>query len=112
MSKHFILTANRLTDGRVVFFDGEGGWSEDRSRALLAEQGGGHDAALARARQSESDNVVVAIEAVEVERHDGAIRPLHLRDRIRFGGPTIFVAAGAEPQAAPAPAPGAIDPVI
>ena len=32
-----VVTANRLTDGVVVFFDRTSGWSEDLSDARVAE---------------------------------------------------------------------------
>ena len=42
-----IITANRLADGRVVFLDAEGGWTEDFHRAAIVADAAAKAAALA-----------------------------------------------------------------
>jgi hypothetical protein len=77
-----VITANRLTDGVVVFQTIDEAWSEDFNRAaVLAE-------ALARARRDETNNLVVDAYAVPVEERNGHFAPKALREAIRAAGPT------------------------
>ncbi len=84
-----ILTANRLTDGRIVYHAADGGWSEtlDGARVFAA---GEREAAEAAGRQGEDARLVVGAYLFPVAAEGGAIRPLSMRERIRaLGGPTI-----------------------
>jgi len=115
MAKTFkpqIVSANRLTDGAIVFLRADDGWSSSLDEAWFVEDETALAAALARAQTDAKDNAVVAIEAFEVRRTEKGVVPERLRDRIRVNGPTI--AAGCEPHTPPvaADAGGAIDPSI
>lgn len=84
-----ILTANRLTDGRIVYHAADGGWAEslDRARVFAAEEA---DEAEAAGRRDEDARLIVGAYLFPVEAGEGAIRPLSMRERIRAsGGPTI-----------------------
>lgn len=84
MSKTFV-TANRLTDGLVVFRTAEGAWSTAYADAALYD-----DSAAEVAAASSEATVVVGVYAVEVEQaEDGTWQPLTTRERIRVLGPSI-----------------------
>jgi len=83
-----IITANRLSDGVVVFQNDEGGWDDDFNRAAILEAKDAAAAALTRARVDEGRNIVVDAYAVEVEARNGHYAPKALREAIRAAGPT------------------------
>lgn len=93
MAKHiegpWIITANRLTDGRVVYLAPGDSWDPSAERAKLLKTEAQRDGALARAEEDERSNHVIAPEAVGAETHSGAPVPVRLRERIRAEGPTI-----------------------
>ena len=82
-----IVSANRLTDGRVVYLTRENGWSESiidgRSAATKEES----TALLADAEQAVEAGIVVAPYLVSMADDGGAFAPLHFRERIRLFGP-------------------------
>ena len=83
-----VITANRLTDGVVVFQTVGDIWSEDFNRArVLADPSATADA-LARAKLDEESNLVVDAYAVPVEERNGHFAPKALREAIRAAGPT------------------------
>jgi hypothetical protein len=82
-----IITANRLTDGVVVFVDSSGGWTEDFHRATVFADDS-RKAALAEAKQSEARNEVIDPYEVEIETRNGHFVPKALREAIRASGPT------------------------
>ena len=84
-----MITANRLSDGLVVFHDADGGWSEDFHRGAVLSDDGAKAAALARAEQSAADCEVVDPYAIEIESRNGHFVPKALREAIRASGPTI-----------------------
>ncbi|ABC22732.1 DUF2849 domain-containing protein [Rhodospirillum rubrum] len=83
-----VITANRLTDGKVVYRRGDGGWSADLAEALTLS-GEALAAELDRAR-AEPDTAVVGIYSHALEGGE----PAHLRERIRAQGPTVQAGAG------------------
>lgn len=101
-----VITANRLTDGVVVFQTVDKGWSENFNRASVCADPQATADALARAKQDEAANVVVDAYAVAVEERNGHIAPKALREAIRAAGPTIRrdlgkQASGLAPHASP-----------
>ncbi len=82
-----ILTANRLSDGEVVWF-ANGQWVETIARAEIAEDKAAEAALEAAGARGLADNLVVDVALIDVEIVDGAIHPLRLRERIRAAGPT------------------------
>ncbi len=83
-----VITANRLTDGVVLFQTADESWSEDFNRAAVLAGPETSAAALARARQDEASNLVVDAYAVPVEERNGHFAPKALREAIRASGPT------------------------
>jgi hypothetical protein len=84
-----IVTANRLTDGVVLFQDAAGGWVEDFGRAAIFPDAEATKAALLRAKHDEARDLVVDSYATEVELRNGHYAPKALRELIRASGPTI-----------------------
>jgi hypothetical protein len=104
-----VITANRLTDGVVVFQTADGGWTEDFNRASILPDPKATAEALSHAKQDEAQNVVVDSYAIVVEDRNGHFAPKALREAIRAAGPTIRrdlgkQASGQAPHAA-APSP-------
>lgn len=83
---HFIITANRLNDG-VVIYKTQNGWSE---HIAAAETVAGKDAAATLLASAELDPAI-AVGAYEVAVElDGATPvPLKYRERLRVTGPSI-----------------------
>jgi sulfite reductase (NADPH) hemoprotein beta-component len=84
-----VITANRLTDGVVVFQTADEAWSEDFNRAAVLPDPDATASALKRAKEDEANNIVVEPYAVVVEQRNGHIEPKALREAIRAAGPTM-----------------------
>jgi hypothetical protein len=84
-----VITANRLTDGVVVFQTIDECWTEDFNRAAVLPNPQATASALARAKQDEGNNIVVDPYAIVVEERNGHLAPKALREAIRAAGPTI-----------------------
>ena len=78
-----VITANRLTDGIVVYLAPDGGWTEDIGRARFAETEDETSILEAQANQAVKDRIVVAMYPMPVEIKDGAVDPLSVREKIR-----------------------------
>ena len=81
-----IATANRVTDGRVVFLDNRGAWHESMEGARVADDEATAETLDADAKLGEVANLVIGTYLIEVE--DQPLRPSRLRERIRAAGPT------------------------
>lgn len=92
-----VITANRLIDGIVVFQANEG-WVEDFAQAAIYETADVSKAALARAKEDETRDVVVEPYAVVVELRSGHYAPKALREFIRASGPTTRPDLGKQAQ--------------
>lgn len=85
--KHFALTANRLTDGRVVLLKTNGSWQDGTDQVLIAQDPKDFDAAAA---QGESAQIVVGAYPFEVQTPSpDQVRAIKFREQIRLDGPTI-----------------------
>ena len=78
-----ILTGNDLKSGVVVWWDGSG-WSPSVDDAVDA--GDAADAILARESAAQRVNAAYVIDG---EREGTAVRPAHIKERIRALGPTV-----------------------
>lgn len=84
-----VLTANRLGDGAVVFLANNGRWMEAIDAAVVAFEPLSAEALARRGKDAEGLNLVTDSYLIDVERQDGRVRPLHIRERIRTLGPTV-----------------------
>lgn len=84
-----VITANRLTDGTVVFLGADASWVERIGAARIFDGAEQATAGLAAARKAEDDNLVIDVYAIEVAEKDGVVTPIRLREAIRASGPTI-----------------------
>lgn len=82
------VTANRLTDGAVVWRTQGDGWSIDLADAAIVTTADEAIALLANAQKRDIDAVGAYVAPVVLEA-DGAILPGNLRERIRVAGPTF-----------------------
>jgi len=81
-----MIVANRLDDGRAVFFTGTG-WHADAGRAAVAE-GDAMDALTTSAEADAARNLVVGIERIEADT-SGIIRPKHIKPLMQTRGPSV-----------------------
>jgi hypothetical protein len=78
-----VVTANRLTDGIVVYLAPDGGWTEDIARARFAETEEETHALEQIGDKAVKDRIVVAMYPMPVEIKDGAVDALSVREKIR-----------------------------
>lgn len=83
-----VVTANRLTDGVVVFL-GARGWVEHLGRATVGTSEEEIRALDALGRQGMAVNEVVDAYLIEVVSEDGHVEPVALRERLRKLGPSV-----------------------
>jgi len=84
------VTANRLTDGVVVYLTADNKWSESLQDAEIAEGKEAGEALLARGQHFfEPGNFVLDVYLFEVEKTEAGIRASSVRETIRQAGPTI-----------------------
>jgi hypothetical protein len=83
-----IVTANRLSDGLVVYLNGAG-WSERIDDAGVAADDAAADRLLARAEGPGQAVRVVDPYLIEVTREGAVPRPVSHREAIRARGPTV-----------------------
>ena len=79
------LTANRLSDGEVVFWNA-GVWREHFSKAELFNDEAAAEAAEARAKSDITHLVEPYL--IDVEAVEGGVAPVSYRERLRALGPT------------------------
>ncbi len=84
-----IISANRLSDGLVVFLASDGAWVERLAEAEVFSDKAASAAGLARAQTAAARNIIVDIAPVDVEIAPDGPWPTHIRDRIRAAGPTV-----------------------
>ena len=90
-----MVTANRLTDGMVVYLTKSGDWATQfAAGAVLADQPAA-DAALEDAAKAAKQQLIVGQYLIDVLVEGDAVKPTSTRERIRADrGPTIEVDAG------------------
>ena len=88
-----MITANRLADGVVVFFNNEA-WVETLTSGALFGNADAVAAALTQAKADEARDIVVEPYAIDVIDRNGAPHAKHLREAIRAAGPTIRLDLG------------------
>jgi len=83
-----VASANRLSDGVVVWLDDAGDWTMRLDRAAIARDGRSAEILLLRA-QAEAFTVIDPFLVAVTEDDDGTIEPLSLREKIRASGLTF-----------------------
>lgn len=83
-----VLTANRLSDGEVVYFAAEGAWVERIAGAQVLATKAEGEAALAAGREAERHQIVVNAYLFDVTPAD-TTKPVKMREIIRAAGPTV-----------------------
>jgi len=79
-----VITANRLTDGVVVYLASDGEWSEQIANARVADTDEETKALEAEAENAERERrIVVGAYPMPIAVRDGAVDPLSVRERIR-----------------------------
>ncbi len=84
----WILAAQRLRDGRVVYLSASG-WSEWLAEATVARTEEARRALEARAKDAMAAAQVVDAAPIEVEERAACPVPVRLRERIRALGPSV-----------------------
>jgi Protein of unknown function (DUF2849) len=84
-----VISANRLTDGIVVYVGRDGAWTGQLDEAKLFASKAEAQTGLAAAQDDARRNLVVEPCLVEVADEAGGRRPLTLRELIRARGPTV-----------------------
>ncbi len=85
-----VLTANRLTDGVVVFLGNNGDWIEGIGHAVVARSPEEARALEAQGARDTARNVVVDAYLVEVREAADGLVPIRTRERVRVAGPSIL----------------------
>jgi hypothetical protein len=88
-----VLTANRLSDGAVVYL-GAGGWSEWIDAASVAADETAAADLEARGAQAVAERQVVDPYLIDVISEGGHLAAARLRERIRAAGPTVRLDLG------------------
>jgi uncharacterized protein DUF2849 len=84
-----MITANRLSDGTVVFLAGQGRWVERFDDGYLANDEAEAAALLQIAEAAVAKAEVVAPYLIEVSEQEGRLLPARYRERIRAEGPSV-----------------------
>ena len=84
-----IITANRLSDGMVVYLDAAGRWAERIDAACQADDPDTLARLTARAEAAVRARIVVDPYSIDVFAATDGVRPILLRERIRSLGPTV-----------------------
>lgn len=95
-----VITANRLTDGIVVFLGRSHRWAEDIDAVTALEDDAAVEAALAAAEEDVANRKVVEPYAIDVKLENSGLIPVKLREAIRARGPTVRLDLGKQAEGA------------
>jgi hypothetical protein len=84
-----VLTANRLSDGEVVYLGIAGAWVTRLGQAQALQTPVEGEAALDIGRAAERELQVVNAYLFDVVAEGGDLRPVKMREIIRAAGPTV-----------------------
>ena len=91
-----ILTANRLSDGAVVYRTAEGGWAERLTAAQIVDD---VPRAEAEGKQAQDARIVVGAYLMDVKGDGAALAPVKMREIIRAAGPSVRPDLGKQAEA-------------
>lgn len=83
-----VVTANRLSDGAVVYWTANGDWTTKLTAAAVVTTSSAAKQLLSDAITDDARAVGAYVAPVEL-KPDGRVEPANLRERIRQLGPTI-----------------------
>jgi len=86
MSKH-VVTANRLSDGAVVYLRTDGSFGEDVNASETVEEDQTENL-MEKAGDAVAAQEIVAPYVIDVEVNGGTVTPTRYREKVRAGGPT------------------------
>ena len=92
------VTANRLKDGEVVYFKGNG-WIENFAEAEIADGQEAAEALLTRASPDNIEAFILDPYLFEVSESDNGFTPVSVRENIRAKGPTVRTDLGNQAEA-------------
>ena len=92
-----VLTANRLSDGMVVFLSSDGTWRPSIDAADIARTEDGAAALEARAAVFVRTNYIVDPYLIAVEETETGLVPVAFRERRRIAGPSVQAVYNAQP---------------
>ncbi len=78
-----VITANRLTDGIIVYLASDGEWTEQIADARVADTDEEIKVLEAEAEKAVRERLVISVYPMAVALEDGAVDPLSVRERIR-----------------------------
>ena len=88
------VTANRLSDGEVVYLNADNRWVEAFTAADIADGAEAADALLARAMPDDFELAVLEPYLFEVVEDGSGFKPVSVRETIRAAGPTVRLDLG------------------
>jgi len=100
----YVITANALVPGTVVFRTEDGGWSGEIAAARVYGSFDIAETDVAHAQHDVAARIILDPYAVEIESQSGGSVPVKLRERIRAFGPTVDYAVAAAELPASQPA--------
>ena len=89
-----VVTANRLTDGNVVYLAQDGSWTRVIAEAEIADADGAIEVLLQRAADAEAEQEIVGVYAIDVSVDDKIVKPTNYKEVIRAMGPTTHTNFG------------------
>lgn len=89
MIRHMV-TANRLSDGAVLYLTPAGDWRGDFSAAWHGDKESAEDK-LVLAQAAIAAQIIVAPYIIDVTVDGGVAQPVRFRERIRAEGPTTQI---------------------
>jgi hypothetical protein len=92
-----IVTANRLTDGAVVYLTPDGSWSLRIEHAAFIMDEADEKRLLAAADEDVRNRRIVGPYAMDVAHTAEGVRALSERERIRAAGPSVQQALWTQP---------------
>lgn len=84
-----MLIANRLGDGRAVFYTGDDTWSPHVALSAVVETPEALKELLLKASKHDDNNSVISIEAIAADVSDEGIKPAHIKYRMQSTGPSV-----------------------
>ncbi len=88
---HFLLTANDLLNGDVVFWGQKAAWTQDFTDALVVSDENAEKKLVEIGQKEEKNNIVVGAYIVPlIQEQEGQFKPVELRELRRCEGPSIL----------------------